>query len=153
MINESEITRIVDLKLSGTSIFLVNIKVLAGNRIFVFIDGDEGVSIEDCIMLSKHIESSLNREVEDYSLEVSSSGLTSPLVLLRQYKKFLGKGIEISTIDGTKIKGSLINYSEDKIEIKLIHDKKKLTKNNLEEENKVIPFNIIKEVKPVITFK
>ena len=153
MISESEITKIIDIKLAGTSIFLVNVKVLTGNRIFVFIDGDEGVSIEDCIMLSKHIESSLNREVEDYSLDVSSSGLTNPLVLLRQYKKFLGKELEISTIDGAKVKGSLINYSEDKIKIKLIQDNKKLTKNKIEEEDKVIPFNIIKEVKPVITFK
>jgi ribosome maturation factor RimP len=153
MISEKEIISIVNAKLEETSNFVVDVKVLTGNRIFVFIDGDEGVSIDDCIKLSKHIESSLNRDVEDFSLDVSSAGLTSPLKILRQYKRFLGKPIEIITSDGQKQKGVLVEYSEENIKIKAISDRKKSAKVKQEENSIVIPFKVIKEVKPVITFK
>ncbi len=153
MISEKEIISIVNAKLEETSNFVVDVKVLTGNRIFVFIDGDEGVSIDDCIKLSKHIESSLNRDVEDFSIDVSSAGLTSPLKILRQYKRFLGKPIEIITSDGQKQKGVLVEYSEENIKIKAISDRKKSAKVKQEENSIVIPFKVIKEVKPVITFK
>ncbi len=155
MISESEIVKIVNDNLKGTSKFLVEVKILTGNRIIVFIDGDNGISIDDCILLSKHIESKLSREIEDYSLDVSSSGLTSPIRLLRQYNKFIGKQLEILTLDGEKQTGILVSYSEDNIEIrshKIINPKTK-TSSSIVDNNVLIPFKIIKEVKPVISFK
>ncbi len=100
-------------KIDGTHLFLVDTKVLPGNRIEVFIDGDNGLGINDCVELSRHIEKNLNRDVEDFSLEVSSPGATIPLKLSRQYIKHIGRDLELKLIDGTLITGTLNEVGKD----------------------------------------
>ena len=83
----------------NTSLFLIDFSIVKDNLIKVIIDGDNGVSIEDCVALSRAIEHNLDREEEDFSLEVSSCGILAPLTLERQYVKNKGREIEIQTLN------------------------------------------------------
>ena len=113
MIVKGQIIEIINEKINGTHLFLVDLKILLGNRIEVFIDGDNGVGINECVDLSRHIEKSLDREVEDFSLEVSSPGATIPLKLSRQYIKHIGRDLELKLTDGTSITGTLNEIEKD----------------------------------------
>lgn len=115
MITPQHITQLAEQKIEGTQLFLVDVKVLPGNKIEVLLDGDNGLAISDCVNLSRHIEKSLDREVEDFSLEVSSPGATSPLKMVRQYAKHLGRVLEIVLMNGEKMEGTLISTNGDEI--------------------------------------
>lgn len=115
MITQQHIVHLAEQKIQGTPLFLVDVKVLPGNKIEVLLDGDNGLAISDCVTLSRHIEKSLDREVEDFSLEVSSPGATSPLKLLRQYNKHVGRELEIVLMNGEKTEGRLISANEEEI--------------------------------------
>lgn len=108
MILKERIIGIINEKINGTHLFLIDVKVLPGNKIEVFVDGDNGLGINDCVDLSRHIEKSLDREVEDFSLEVSSPGATQPLKLSRQYIKHVGRDFELKLNDGSVFTGTLI---------------------------------------------
>jgi ribosome maturation factor RimP len=107
MILKEQIIDLINEKINGTHLFLIDVKVLPGNRIEVFIDGDNGLGISDCVDLSRYIEKSLDREVEDFSLEVSSPGATQPLKLSRQYIKHIGRDLELKLNDGSTLTGTL----------------------------------------------
>lgn len=113
MILKEQIIEIINQKINGTHLFLVDVKILPGNRIEVFVDGDNGLGINECVDLSRHIEKSLDREVEDFSLEVSSPGATQPLKLSRQYIKHVGRDLELKLNDGTTISGNLIEIGKN----------------------------------------
>ena len=142
----------VEEKLSDTT-FIVDITVGLGNAISVVIDSDEGLSIDKCIEMSRHIEHQFDREVEDFSLEVSSPGLTQPFKVLRQYLKYLGKDIEIVTVKGVKLTGILQSADEKSIFVETKTNIKADGKKTV--ETKTVEFSPIdiKTVKPVITFK
>jgi ribosome maturation factor RimP len=108
MILKEKIVELVNQKIEGTHLFLIDARVLPGNKIEVFIDGDRGLGINDCVDLSRHIEKSLDREVEDFSLEVSSPGATAPLKLSRQYIKHVGRDLELKLNDGSTFEGTLV---------------------------------------------
>lgn len=107
MIDKLEIRDIAEEFLLTSDTFLVEVVIRPGNIIVVEVDSEEGVSIEDCIKLSKHIESKLNRDVEDFELEVGSAGVTSPFKITRQYEKNIGNEVEVLTKGGQKITGVL----------------------------------------------
>lgn len=113
MIEKEFIKNIVDTALADTSMFLVDVSINPGNVIIVEVDDDEGVSIDDCVKLSKTIESNLDREAEDFELEVGSAGLTSPLKIPRQYKKYEGSEVEVLLTKGLKLKGTLASSDEE----------------------------------------
>jgi len=152
MISKGDIYRLAEEKLSDT-MFIVEITVSPANAISVIIDSDEGISIEKCIEVSRHIEHQFDREVEDFSLEVSSPGLTQPFKVLRQYQKNLGKEVEIVTAIGDKIVGILISADEKSFVVETTNNIKVDGKKTI--ETKRIEFFLvdIKTVKPVITFK
>ena len=102
MNKKEKIKGIVENYLSDSEYYLLDIKIAPGNIITVEIDNDEGVDINYCAKLSKHIESQLDREVEDFELTVTSTGLSAPFKTPRQYRKFIGKEIEILTKKGIK---------------------------------------------------
>lgn len=112
MITKEYITELINEKLKGTDFFLVEVKVLPGNKIEVFIDGDKGVAISDCVELSRYIEKSLDKDALDFSLDVSSPGATAPLRLSRQYHKHIGRDIEISLNNGKTHAGKLLQINE-----------------------------------------
>lgn len=115
MILKEQIAELVNEKINGTHLFLIDIKVLPGNKIEVYIDGDNGLGINDCVDISRHIEKSLDREVEDFSLEVSSPGATQPLKLSRQYIKHIGRDLELKMNDGSMITGKLTEIGNGEI--------------------------------------
>lgn len=96
-------------------VFLISCKVSADNKIEVIIDGDEGISIQDCLQCSRAIENNLDREEEDFALSVYSAGVTNPLILPRQYKKNLGRELKVFLEEGKEINGVLEQVKEDKI--------------------------------------
>lgn len=126
MIDKEKVQSVVNQELEGTDLFLVDLKIGKDNKISVFIDGDNGVAIQNCIDLSRKIESNFDREVEDFELSVFSSGVGEPLKLNRQYKKNIGRNIEVITNEeGEKIVGELLMVDKEKIVVKVQPKKKK----------------------------
>ena len=92
--------------------FLVDVDVTLDNRIVVEIDQAEGVWIDDCVDLSRFIEASLDRDVEDYELEVGSAGIGQPFKVLQQYINHIGQEVEVLPKSGAKLKGILVSADE-----------------------------------------
>ena len=95
-------------------LFLIDLKISPDNRINVIVDGDEGVSIKECMRISRNVEHNLDRETTDFSLEVSSPGLTEPIVNNRQYNKNLGKTLKVKT-ETDKFEGKLLEINDNGI--------------------------------------
>ncbi|HTF28532.1 MAG TPA: ribosome assembly cofactor RimP [Flavitalea sp.] len=99
--------------------FLVEVKIKPTNNVKVYLDGDAGISIEKCIMfnraLYKQFEETVLFPADDFSLEVSSPGLDEPLKLFRQYKKNIGREVEVTLKDGARIEGKLKEAAEEEI--------------------------------------
>jgi ribosome maturation factor RimP len=92
-------------------LFLIDFSISGDNAIKIVIDGDNGVLVEDCMFISRAIEHNVDKEEYDFSLEVLSSGAATPLVLPRQYKKHIGRNLEVKTLDSQSLEGELINVS------------------------------------------
>ena len=107
MIEKEIVKKLVDEWLEGKDYFLVDIEISQDNKIVVEIDHADGVWIEDCVELSKHIEDHLDRDKEDFELEVGSAGLGQPFKVPQQYHNFIGKEVEVLDAEGNKIKGIL----------------------------------------------
>lgn len=107
MIDKSIVNQIVDEFISNSDLYLVDLKISYDNRITIEIDSMQGVSLDDCVELNRFIESRIDREIEDYELEVSSAGLTEPFKVLKQYEKNKGKEVEVLTLTGKKLNGIL----------------------------------------------
>jgi ribosome maturation factor RimP len=152
MISKGVIQTMVEEKLSDT-MFVVDVSVGLGNAISVIIDSDEGLNIDKCIEMSRHIEHQFDREVEDFSLEVSSPGLTQPFKVLRQYLKNLEKEIEVVTGKGDKLVGILKSADESSFFVEIKSNTKVDGKKAVEIKTVEFFHNEIKTVKPVITFK
>jgi ribosome maturation factor RimP len=150
MINETQIKEIANQYLVDfPTLFLVDVKVGIGNRIKVRVDSDESVLVQDCRALSKFIESNLDREKEDFELEVSSAGIDFPLTNIRQYIKNIGRSVQVLTVDGSTYKGKLLAATESEIEVA---NEKKEKGKKVVVENTTVDFNKIKETKIVISF-
>ena len=113
MIKKEIVTHLVEQWLEGKEYFLVDVSVSTDNRIVVEIDHKEGVWIEDCVTLSRHIEDHLNREEEDFELEVGSAGIGQPFKVFRQYLNHIGKDVEVLTTQGEKLTGILKEADEE----------------------------------------
>lgn len=113
MIDKQIVEQTVAEALEGTDCFLVEVKVTPANVITVEIDSETGVDIDTCAMITRKIESVLDRDVEDYELEVGSAGLTSPFKVPQQYRKNVGNEVEVLTRDGRKLSGVLKEVSDD----------------------------------------
>ncbi|MBR6440789.1 MAG: ribosome assembly cofactor RimP, partial [Bacteroidales bacterium] len=114
MIEKIKILELVNNALDGSDKFLVSLKITPDNRIFVDIDGDNGINVDDCIELSRAIESQLDRDEEDFELNVSSAGADQPLKLTRQYRKNIGRDVEVVYLDGEKVEGELTAADEER---------------------------------------
>lgn len=155
MITQERIIALVEEKIADTDIFVVEVVVKPGNKIEIYIDKDSGLALQDCLRVSRHVEGNLDREVEDYALDVSSPGVGRPLKLKRQYLKNIGRNVEIKLTDGSKIEGKMTAADDSKIVVltsakEAVEGKK--GKKLVERENE-IPFDTIAETKIVISFK
>lgn len=117
MIAKQKVTEIVNEWLTDKEYFLVDVSVSADNCISVEIDHAEGVWIEDCVSLSKHIEANLDREEEDFELEVGSAGIGQPFKVLQQYINHIGKEVEVLAKDGKKYRGVMARANEENFTI------------------------------------
>ncbi len=138
---------------SHPSLFLIDFSISSEDKISVVIDGDHGVTLQDCIDVSRSIEHNLDREEQDFSLEVASAGATSPLKLPRQYKKNVGRKLEVHTEDG-KIEGVLTSANEDTIILEWkAREPKKIGKGKETVEKRAeISYSEIKKAVVIITF-
>ena len=125
MIEKIKILELVNNALEGSDKFLVNLKITPDNRIYVDIDGDNGVTIDDCIELSRAIEGQLDRDEEDFALDVSSAGADAPLKLTRQLVKNIGREVDVVMFDGEKLTGELTAADEASITIQIAGTKKR----------------------------
>lgn len=107
MIDKKVVKNIVEQWLEGKEYFLVDVDVTPDDKIVVEIDHADGVWIKDCEDLSRYIEANLNRDDEDYELEVGSAGLGQPFKVEQQYINYIGKEVEVLTEEGRKLKGTL----------------------------------------------
>ena len=147
MLDKKKIEKLVNESVEGSDRFLVEVSVSSANVVDVFVDGDNGISIKECVKISRLIESTFDREIEDYELRVSSPGLSRPFKMIRQYKKYIDREIIIVTNEGDKIKGVLKSVSENGIDLELKKGKK--GKEIILEE---FLFDGIKESKPYVGF-
>ena len=116
MLSETTVKDLIDAGLNERSdLFLIDLKIGADNKISVVIDGDDGVTVEDCVFMSRAIEHHLDREEEDFSLDVASAGATSPLINKRQYKKNIGRTLEVTAKPDLQLEGELAEVDDDGI--------------------------------------
>ena len=146
-------TLLVEGLVDKPSIFLIDLIVTDAFKVIVNLDGDNGVTLQDCIDVSRFIDANLDREEQDYSLEVASVGVGSPLKLIRQYKKNIGRTLIVKT--GTEnIEAELVEANDDFVilswkarEPKKIGKGKETVQKRLE-----IPYGDIKEAIVTVTF-
>ena len=155
MIDISAVEDIVNKHLLPDKEFVVELNIATGNKITVLIDSDESISIDRCVAVSRAIEESLDREVEDFELEVSSAGLTSPLKVLRQYKKHRGEMLEVLLVTGSKIKGKLLDVTEKGIALEVEEMVKPEGKKRKEivVNSHALDFSQIKKAVRIISFR
>ena len=136
------------------NIFLVDLKISNDKSINLILDGDKEVNIKDCINISRAIEFDLDRDEEDFSLEVASAGVGSPLKFPRQYRKNLGRKLEVISSDGLKFIGELTHVKEDAIELQWKQrEPKPIGKGKVTvTKNKILTFDEISQTKVMIKF-
>ncbi|KAB1232142.1 ribosome assembly cofactor RimP [Chryseobacterium sp. KBW03] len=134
--------------------FLIDLKFSAGDDITVILDGDNGVSLQDCLDASRAIEFNMDREEHDFSLQVMSAGLSEPLSTPRQFGKNIGREIEVMLEDSSKIEGELSKVDDEKITLILRYRKPKdIGKGKVDvEEEKEIAYSEIKKALVIIKF-
>ena len=154
MVSVSHIKALVEESIGGSDIFVVDVALKPGNKIVVLLDSMQGVSIEDCVRVSRHIESGLNREEEDFELTVMSAGLTEPFKVLKQYLKNIDKQVEALTKENKKIIGKLISVDEKGIVIESVTTERVEGKKKKQRiiKKMEIPYNQIKTTKLVLLF-
>lgn len=151
---EKRVEQLVEEKIGDRpELFLVEVKMLPNNRLIIQVDGDEGISIQDCVAISRHVGFCLEEEnaIETaYNLEVTSPGVGEPLKLIRQYQKNIGRSISVKLSDGSKKEGKLLAVEEAQITIEeTVKEKGK----KAEQVQTQIGLNNISETKVLISFK
>lgn len=124
-----------------SDLFLVEMKFSADNNITIMLDGDNGVTLQDCLDASRSIEFNLDREQEDFGLQVMSFGLSESLRFKRQYEKNIGRELDILLKEGSKIQGELLRVEDDRIVLLLKYRRPKLVgkgKEDVEEEKEIL---------------
>lgn len=155
MISKETVKTIVERWLDTNEYFLTDLTISGDNRIVVEIDHEEGVWIEDCVALSRYIEDHLDRDAEDFELEVGSAGIGQPFKVLRQYEIHVGDDVEVLTTGGQKLIGVLDEVSPAGITVitleKVKHEGEK--RPRLEEVEHPLTFAEVKWTKLYIDFK
>ncbi len=150
---KEKVEQLITEGVEGTDIFLVKLTVSSSNDINVLLDSDSGLTLSDCRSISRVIETSLDRDDEDFSLTVSSSGVGQPLVL-RQYMKNVGRKVRVTLIDGEIIEAKMVAADDKGIELEWKSREKKPTgKGKITVvNNKLLNYQSIKQTIVLITF-
>ena len=151
MIEKEAISKLVEEAIQDSDLFLVEVKVKPANVIEVYVDADSAVNIDQCVQISRFVESKLDRDAEDFELSVFSWGLSGALKLDRQLKKYLGKDVEVKTKELGKVQGKLMDFDAERVDILLAP--KKVSKKHPAEEPRMLPLDRKStEIKPAIIF-
>ncbi len=155
MIDKKLVTDLANEWLQGKEYFLVEANVDNQNKITVEIDHKDGVWIEDCCELSKFIEEHLDRDVEDFELEVGSAGIGQPFKVLQQYKNAIGYDVELMTSDGKKMEGEMKEASESGFTVVVTEKQKVEGKKRpvMVDVERTFGYDDVKWVKSIIDFK
>lgn len=155
MIEKEKIQKVAANADLGKDYIVVDVEVKPVNTFTVFIESVSGITIGDCIKVSRFIEENFDREVEDYELSVSSAGIDKPLTHKIQYQKNVGKTAEVLLNDGKKLKGILSEVCDNSIKLTFSQKEKsaETKKTTLVEKELEIEFNNIKSVMIVVSFK
>ena len=155
MISKDSIYQAVENFIANTNYYLVDINITRDNHVQVEIDSFEGVTIEFCGELNRHIESEIDREIEDYELEVGSAGLTEPFKVRKQYEKNIGNEVETLTKTGMKYTGVLVEVNENDfmLEIEKTEKPEGAKRKTIVKESLTFSYEDIKTTKYIIRFK
>lgn len=155
MISAERIREFLQEELTQRELFLVDVMVRPGNRINIYVDSMKGVTLDECMSVSRFLENRLDRNVEDYELEVSSPGLDRPLKLPVQFEKNAGRQLEVVKSDGIKITGKLMRIFEGNIQLEteVVYKDSKTGKKKKERKLQEIKLEEIKSAKVVISLK
>lgn len=155
MIEKKTICELVEEWLKDKDYFLVEVSVSPDDKIVVEIDHKDGVWIEDCVDLSRYIESRLNRDAEDFELEVGSAGIGQPFKVLQQYLNHIGEEVEVMTKDGRKLTGVLKNAGEQHFTVTVQKKVKEegMKRPKMVDEDLDFTYEEIKYTKYLISFK
>ena len=150
MIEKDKIEKLVSEFIKGTELFLVVVKVSSANRITVLADSGKGITIDECVSLHRYIEKNLDRNSEDYELQVSSPGLDMPFGVIEQYYKNEGEQIEVVDTEGARFTGKLKNVTGGGFELET-----EIKVKGKPKELKEISFNydLVKSAKTVLTIR
>lgn len=137
----------------NSALFLIELKFSGDNGILVVVDGDQGVPLSECIRISRHVEHNLDRDEEDFSLEVTTPNITDPLVNFRQYNKNIDRTLKVRT-ETEKFEGKLIEVNENNITLRWkTREPKPIGKGKVTvEKQQIIPLSEIKQAKVKIIF-
>jgi ribosome maturation factor RimP len=147
MLKKEFITSLVNQALDGSENYLIEVKVSAKNKITILIENDKNVAIKDCVAISRFVEQSIDREKEDFELEVSSPGIDQPFKHYRQYMKNIGRNVEVLTNNGETFTGKLVKSDDKTFEIEPLKTKKNKDKNI---DNLLLEIKNIKQTKLII---
>lgn len=155
MIETSAVKALVEEWLADKDYFLTDLTISADDRIVVEIDHKDGVWIEDCVELSRHIEDGLNREEEDFELEVGSAGIGQPFKVLRQYEIHQGEEVEVVTRDGRKLTGTLSAVTPETFAVTITEKVRVEGKKRpvTQQRDVTLSYDEVKSTKYVIRFK
>ena len=155
MIEKETVRSLVNQWLEGKEYFLTDLSVSPDNRIVVEIDHKEGVWIDDCVNLSRYIDQHLNRDVEDYELEVGSAGIGQPFKVLQQYLNHVGEEVEVITIGGENLRGILAEANAEGITLTVTRKVKEegMKRPKMVEQQEAFTYDQIKQTTYVINCK
>lgn len=151
----AEVKRLLEQALEkNKSLFLIELSISEANHIRVILDGDAGVTVEDCMMVSREIEHNLDREELDFSLEVMSAGVSEPISLPRQYRKNIGRNLKVRTKTDELIEGELTAAGDTHITLQWsAREPKPVGKGKVTvQKEKLVPYAEIAEAKVKIIF-
>ena len=154
MIDEKKVKDLVDEALVlNDSLFLVDLNISTGNKIKVTVDGDNGIPLSECIRISRNVEHNLDREAEDFSLEVTSPDISQPLLMKRQYQKNIDRILKVKTND-EELEGKLSKVDDETIELTWkVREPKPIGKGKVTvQKTATVNFKDIKEAKVKIVF-
>lgn len=155
MIDKALVEQAARQAIADTDLFLVSVSVSADNRIVVEVDSTQYMDVEECVRISHEIEQALDRDAEDFELEVGSAGLTSPFKVREQFDKNVGNEVEVLTRDGRKFTGTLVETTDEGFTVEVARKVKKEGQKRpvVEMQPETLGYGDAKSVKYVINFK
>ena len=154
MIDKSLVEQVAREAIEGTDLFLVSVSVSAVNRVVVEVDSRNYMDVDTCVELSHKIEAALDRDSEDFELEVGSAGLTSPFKVREQFDKNIGNEVEVLSRDGRKFTGTLVETTDEGFTVEVARKVKKEGQKRpvMELQPEKLAYGDAKSVKYVINF-